>query len=399
MTAKLSLKDLALSGKRVLMRVDFNVPLDKNATILDDTRIRAALPSIKYVLDHGGSLVLMSHLGRPKGPSSEFSLTPCAKRLSELLGRPVQMAPDCVGNAVKTLVSHLKSGDIVMLENLRFHPAEEDPAKNPNFAKELASLGDCYVDDAFGAAHRAHSSIVEVARCFPNTAAAGFLLEKEIRFIGELCQNPPRPFFAIIGGAKISTKMGLLQTLIKKVDALFIGGGMAFTFLKAQGIEIGDSLCENDQIEAAKRILATAKEMNIPLFLPTDYMIADKIAADASVRICSNQEKVPKGWRGVDIGPATIKLFEQNLQKAKAVIWNGPLGIFEIEPFAKGTEAIATMLSRLQATIVVGGGESVAAVQNLGLADRMTHVSTGGGASLEYLELGTLPGIEALSNK
>lgn len=399
MVHKLSIKDLILKDKKVLMRVDFNVPLDKESRITDDSRIAATLPSINYVLDQGGSLVLMSHLGRPSGKNiPELSLKPCAKRLSTLLGKEVLMAPDCIGTDVEKMVHDLKPGQIIMLENLRFHRSEEHPEDSPEFVRQLAKLGDVYINDAFGASHRAHASITALANLFPKKAAAGFLLEKEIKFLGETLLNPKRPLFAILGGAKLSSKFGVIEALLQKADAVFIGGGMAFTFLKAQGIPIGNSIHEDDFLEKAKELLALNKDSK-RLFLPSDIIIADRISTDASTKIVKSAEGIPQGFQGVDIGPESIKKFSQELQTAATVFWNGPLGIFEIPAFANGTKAIANVLADIKAITIVGGGDSIAALQATGLAHRISHLSTGGGASLEYIEFGTLPGIEALSDK
>lgn len=398
MAHKLSIKDLALKDKKVLMRVDFNVPFDKQGRITDDARIVATLPSIRHVLDNGGIPILMSHLGRPSGKRvPELSLAPCAERLSQLLGREVLIAPDCIGSDVEQMVRKAKPGQIIMLENLRFHRAEEHPEDGPEFAKQLAKLGDVYINDAFGASHRAHSSITAVPHLFPQRAAAGFLLEKEIEFLGETLLQPKRPFFAILGGAKLSSKLGVIETLLQKADAVFIGGGMAFTFLKAQGIAIGDSIHEDEFLEKAKALLAAAKKDSKQLFLPSDLLIADRLSADASTRLIECSAGIPEGFQGVDIGPKTIKHFSQKLQTAATLLWNGPLGVFEIPAFAKGTEAIAKVVADMKAITIVGGGDSIAAVQAAGVADRISHLSTGGGASLEYIEFGTLPGIEVLS--
>jgi len=398
MNDKLSISDISLTGKRVLMRVDFNVPLDKNLKITDDTRISSAVHTIKYVLENGGSLVLMSHLGRPKGKvDSQFSLAPCAKRLGQLLGVNVQMAPDCVGSEVEAMAKALKPGEILLLENLRFHAAEEHPTEEPNFARQLANLGDIYVDDAFGSAHRAHSSIVTVAQYFPGRAASGFLLDKEIEFLGKELSNPDRPFYAIIGGAKISSKLGVIKALLNKVDALFIGGGMAYTFFKAQGIEIADSIFEEDLIDEAKEIVLLAKQKKVKIFLPIDTVVTENFEGKSPCQVINFPDPFPLGTSGVDIGPRTIDLFSDELVKAEVVFWNGPLGVFEVPAFANGTRAIAKVVADLDATTIVGGGDSVAALQSLGYADRISHISTGGGAALEYIEYGTLPGIEALS--
>lgn len=396
---KLSLRDLPIEGKKVLMRVDFNVPLE-NGKITDDSRIVASLPSIRYILDHEGSLVLMSHLGRPKGNvSKEFSLAPCAKRLGELLNKNVIMAPDCIGPEVERLVQQLKPGEILMLENLRFHPGEEKPKDHPDFVRALAKLGDLYVNDAFGTAHRFHASTAAITQYFEGKAAAGLLLEKEIQFLGEALKNPKKPFYAIVGGAKISTKMGVLKSLLKKADCVIVGGAMAYTFFKAKGYSIGNSLFEPDQIEEARSLLEESKKLGVPLLLPLDTVITHEMKADAITKIVDITQGIPDGWEGVDIGPKTIELFSKELQKAKTILWNGPLGVFEIEQFAKGTRSIAETLGKLNATTIIGGGDSLAAIQAVGLADKMSHLSTGGGASLEYIEFGTLPGIEALSPK
>ncbi len=395
---KLSVTDLPIKGKKVLIRVDFNVPLDKSGKITDLSRIEASIPTIRYVLDNGGSVILMSHLGRPKGkPSPEFSLAPCAKALEKLLGVPVQMAPDCVGSDVDALAKVLKAGQVLLLENLRFHKGEEKPDEEPLFASQLAALGDVYVNDAFGTAHRAHASTFTVPHHFQGAAAAGLLMQKELAFFEPLLFRPKRPFYAIIGGAKISSKIGVLKALLKKVDALLIGGAMAYTFLKAQGVSIGDSLYEEEWIPTAKKIIEEAERAKVKLFLPIDNVVADKISADAISRVVTIEEGIPSGFSGVDIGPLTINLFDQELQEAKTVFWNGPLGVFEIPRFAEGTNAIAHTVASLDAMTVVGGGDSVAALYATGEADRISHLSTGGGAALELIEFGTLPGIEALS--
>lgn len=399
MNDKLSITDLSLKGKRVLVRVDFNVPLDKNQKITDDTRISFSLHTIKYILENGGSVVLMSHLGRPKGKAdSALSLAPCAKRLSQLLGIDVKMAPDCVGPQVEALAKALQPGEVLLLENLRFHAAEEKPTEDPNFARQLASLGDVYVDDAFGTAHRAHASTVAVPHLFPGRAAAGFLLEKEIQFLGQELSDPDRPFYAILGGAKISSKLGVIKALLHQVDALFIGGGMTYTFFKAQGIEIGDSIYEEDLLEEAKEILSLAQQKNVQVFLPIDTVVTERMEDTSSIQVVNVPQPFPPGTGGVDIGPRTIDLYSAELAKAALIFWNGPLGVFEVPAFAQGTRAIAKRITQLDATTIVGGGDSVAALQSLGYADRVTHLSTGGGAALEYIEYGKLPGIEALSD-
>lgn len=400
MANKLSIANLKLKGKKVLMRVDFNVPIDAQGNIIDDTRIKASLPTIKYILDQGGSVILMSHLGRPKGvPTPQFSLGPCAKRLLELLGKPVTMAPESIGPAVEQLAKNLQPGQVLMLENLRFHPAEEHPEQDPAFAKQLANLADIYVNDAFGTAHRAHTSTTEVPKYFPGKAAAGFLMEKELKFLGPIIQQPKRPFYALIGGAKISTKIGVLKSLLQKVDALFIGGGMAYTFFKAQGLPIGDSLHEDDLLGQAKDILAFSRSKGVKLYLPLDVVIVQTVNNDAPARVISTDKGIPNGWQGVDIGPKTVDNYLGKLKDVATVFWNGPMGIFELPNFAKGTNGIAHGLAQMDATTMVGGGESVAAVEAAGVADKMSHISTGGGAALEYIEFGTLPGIEALSDE
>jgi len=397
MGRKLSIQDLSLKGKRVLMRVDFNVPLD-GTTITDDTRIQRALPSIQYVLEQGGSVVLMSHLGRPKGERrEELSLAPCAKRLGELLGQEVQMAPDCVGEEVESLASSLKEGEVLLLENLRFHAAETKPESDPTFSEQLGKLADYYVNDAFGTAHRAHSSTVTITQHFPGKSASGFLLSNEIEYLGTLAKEPQRPFVAIIGGAKVSTKIGVLQSLLEKVDVLAIGGGMAFTFLKAQGKEVGKSLCEDEHLETAQEVIEKAKERNVTLLLPEDVVAADAFDNNANTQLVAVDNGIPAEWMGLDIGPKSTETLLSALKGAGTVLWNGPLGVFEMPNFAKGTRAVAEALARSSATTVIGGGDSVAAVNQMGLADKMTHISTGGGASLEYIEHGELPGIEALS--
>lgn len=394
----MKIQDLDLKGKKVLIRVDFNVPLNTDGSISDDTRIRESLPSIQHVLKNGGSVILMSHLGRPKkGPDPQLSLAPCAAALSKLLGVPVLMAKDCIGDEVEKMAHALKPGQVLLLENLRFYPAEEKPDSDPAFAKKLASLGNVYVNDAFGTAHRRHSSTATIAEYFPNAAAAGFLLQKEIQFLGGLLTHPKRPFYAIIGGAKISTKMGVLKSLLSRVDGIFIGGGMAYTFFKAQGIAIGDSIHEDDQMPIALEFLQEASQKKIPCWLPVDLTIADAFSDEANRQIIFANNGIPAGWQGMDIGPQTFQDWNQELQKAGTIFWNGPLGVFEFPHFAKGTEKIAQVLSHLKnATTVVGGGDSVAAINRLGIADKFSHVSTGGGASLEYLEFGHLPGIDAI---
>lgn len=399
MNEKLSLRDLSLKGKRVLVRVDFNVPL-KDGKITDDTRIRASLPTIQYILNHGAIPILMSHLGRPDAKKDDkYTLKPCAERLSQLLNKEVKMAPDCVGKEVESIVKSLKPGDILLLENLRFHKGEEKPSEDPSLVENLAKLGDVYVNDAFGTAHRAHASTALITKYFPHKSASGFLLEKEIEYLGKHLLNPKRPFYAVLGGAKLSTKLKVIESLLNKADLLLIGGAMANTFLKAGGYSIGASLYENDYIAKAEQILKNQSQSKCKILLPVDLVVTAHIDPHAKSRIIAVEEGVPEKDQAVDIGPKTITLFSEQLKKAETVFWNGPLGVFECEPFAKGTRAIAQTLSLLKATTIVGGGDSIAALEQAHLAEKIDHISTGGGATLEYIELGTLPGIEALSNK
>jgi phosphoglycerate kinase len=388
---KKTVRDIDLKGKRVLMRVDFNVPM-ADGVVTDDKRIRAALPTIQYVLDQGASLLLMSHLGRPKGgPDPEFSLKAAAEALGKLLGKPVQMAPDCVGPAVEALAGALKPGDVLMLENTRFHKGEE---KNDlELAKKLAALGDVYVNDAFGSAHRAHSSTEGVARFLP--AVSGFLMEQELEYLGRATDNPAHPYVAILGGAKISDKIAVVENLLARCDTLIIGGGMANTFLAAQGCNMQDSLVEAGSVETAKTILAQAGGK---LLLPVDAVIADKFDAEAASQVV-DVDKIPAGWRMLDIGPQSVAKFGAVLKAAKLVVWNGPMGVFEMPKFAEGTFAIARLLAESGATTVIGGGDSASAVKKAGVAKKMTHVSTGGGASLEFLEGKVLPGVAALNDR
>ena len=388
---KKTIRDIELDNKHVLVRVDFNVPLE-NGTVSDDTRIRAALPTLEYLLERKAKLILCSHLGRPKGkPSPEFSLKPAAERLSQLINRPVQMAADCVGAGVKAQAAALQSGQIFVLENLRFHAEEE--ANDPTFSQELASLADVYVNDAFGSAHRAHASTAGVTAWLPGVA--GLLMERELNFLGKALADPERPFVAILGGAKVSDKIGVIEQLLSTVDALLIGGGMANTFFKAQGKTIGGSLVEDDKLEIARSLLQQAGDK---LILPDDVLIADQLDINAQAQIVS-VDAVPAGWRILDIGPRSITRFTSQLQPARTVIWNGPMGVFEMPPFAAGTFAIARALAELpHATTIIGGGDSAAAVEQSGVADKMTHISTGGGASLEFLEGKQLPGVAALQD-
>lgn len=393
--SKLGIEDLDLKGKRVLVRVDFNVPLE-GTKITDDTRIRGAIPTIEYVINNGGKAILMSHLGRPDGAFvPKYSLKPVAERLKELLGRDVIFAPDCIGNEVKAIISKMKEGDIVLLENLRFHAEEEK--NDPEFAKQLAELGDIYVNDAFGAAHRAHASTAGITK-YISKSAAGFLMQREIKYIKETIDNPERPFIAIIAGAKVSDKIGIIEHLMKKADAIIIAGAMAYTFLKAMGRKMGKSLVENDKLDLAKEILKKSLDERIPLYLPIDHVVADDFSNDANIKIVM-RGIIPDGWEGMDIGPATLELFKGVLSDAKTIVWNGPVGVFEFDNFAKGSIGIAKILAESNATTIVGGGDCVAALQKSGYADKITHVSTGGGAALELMEGKDLPGIAALTDK
>ena len=386
-----TVRDFDLSGKRVLVRVDYNVPL-KNGTVSDATRIEASLPTLKYLLDQGASLVLMSHLGRPKGkPDPAYSLRPVADKLSEMIGRPVQFAQDCVGDQIASQAKALESGQILMLENVRFH--EEETKNDAGFAQQLASLGDLYVNDAFGSAHRAHASTEGVAHHLP--AAAGFLIEKEVKFFQPLLENPEQPFVAIIGGAKVSSKIGVLETLLPKCSTLTIGGGMSYTFLKVKGHRIGNSLVEEEYLDTARDLLKQAGDAGVEVILPVDHVVADEFSEDAEPRQVDSVD-VPEGKVAMDVGPATIERCRTAIEGAKSLVWNGPMGVFEFEAFAKGTLAIGKYVAQCSGTTVVGGGDSVAAVNTFGLADQINHVSTGGGASLEFLEGKTLPGIAAL---
>jgi phosphoglycerate kinase len=395
---KKTIRDIDVAGKRVLVRVDFNVPLDAERHITDDTRIKAALPTINYLLDAGAGVILMSHLGRPDGKVVEkLSLAPIAQRLGELLGKPVQTASDSIGPEVAAQAAALQPGQVLLLENLRFHKEEEK--NNPEFAAQLASLGDLYVNDAFGTAHRAHASTEGITHTLPGVA--GFLLEKEINFLGSALENPKRPLAAIIGGAKVSDKIKVLERLISLSDSILIGGGMANTFLKAEGYEIGDSLFEEGKLDVARDLIEKAKQKGRQFLLPSDVVIADRFAADAEHKVVASNA-VPKGWRILDIGPAAIESFRQALANAQTIVWNGTLGVAEFPAFAKGTDAIIEILAertKAGALTIIGGGDSAAAVEQADAADKMTHVSTGGGASLEFLEGRTLPGVAALQDK
>ena len=392
---KKTVKDIDLKGKKVLVRCDFNVPMDESKNIVDNTRIVAAMPTIKYLLENNCAVILSSHLGRPKGEFNEkYSLKPVAEELSKLLDKEVIMAKDVVGEDAVKKASDLQQGQVMLLENVRFHREETD--NDPEFAKKLASMAEIYVNDAFGAAHRAHASTAGVAAYLP--AVSGFLIEKELKFLGNAISNPVRPFVAILGGAKVSDKIGVIDSLLEKVDTLIIGGGMAYTFFKAQGYGVGNSLCELDKLDLAKNLMAKAKEKGVKLMLPVDTKIGKEFKPDTESKTVAWTE-IPDGWEGFDIGEKTIEMFSKELETAKTVVWNGPLGLFEFDQFAIGTNSIAKVLSKIDATTIIGGGDSAAAVKKAGLQDKMTHISTGGGASLEFLEGKKLPGIECLLDK
>jgi phosphoglycerate kinase len=392
----LSIRDLDLHGKRAFIRVDFNVPI-KSGVIEDDTRIRASLPTIEYALDKGATVILASHLGRPKGKvAPEFSLRPIAERLGQLLGRPVGFAEDCIGGKVTKAVADAKqSGAVVLLENLRFHPGEEK--NDPKFAQALAAEADVYVDDAFGAAHRAHASVEGITH-YVRQAAAGLLMEKELQYLGHALESPERPFVAILGGAKVSDKIEVIDNLLKKVDRLIIGGAMAYTFFKSRGLPVGKSLVEDDKLDAARRLEADAKQRDVPIELPVDHVVTERIDAASPHQVLAIGDPAIGDRLGVDIGPATIKAYADFIVAAKTVVWNGPMGIFEIDAFAAGTNAVADAVARVKGTTIVGGGDSIAAVKKAGVADLITHISTGGGASLEFLGGRTLPGVAALTD-
>ena len=393
--SKKTVKDIDLKGKKVLVRCDFNVPMDEQKNITDNTRIVAALPTIKYLLENNCAIILCSHLGRPKGEfKPEFSLQPVAKELSKLLDKEIIMAKDVIGEDATSKASNLKQGEILLLENVRFHREETD--NDAEFSKKLAGLAEVYVNDAFGAAHRAHASTAGVAAYLP--AVSGFLIEKELKFLGNAISNPERPFVAILGGAKVSDKIGVIDSLLEKVDTLMIGGGMAYTFFKAQGYGVGDSICELDKLDLATELMAKAKEKGVKFMLPVDTKIGKEFKPDTESKIVPWTE-IPDGWEGFDIGTKTIEMFSEELKHAKTVVWNGPVGLFEFDQFAIGTSSIAKVLSEIDATTIIGGGDSAAAVKKAGLADKMTHISTGGGASLEFLEGKKLPGIECLQDK
>jgi len=393
--SKKTVRDIDLKGKKVFVRCDFNVPMDENQNITDNRRIVAALPTIKYLIEQNCRIILASHLGRPKGEvKPEFSLAPVAKELSKLLGQEVLMAKDVIGESAKLLAANLQEGQVMLLENVRFHREETD--NDPEFAKQLASMAEVFVNDAFGTAHRAHASTEGVSHYLPSVS--GFLIEKELKFLGDALNNPERPFVAILGGAKVSDKIGVIDSLLEKVDTLMIGGGMAYTFFKAQGYEVGNSLCEPDKCELALNLMKKAEEKGVKFLLPVDTRVGKEFKPDTESKTVAWTE-IPEGWEGFDIGEKTIEMFKNELKTAKTVVWNGPLGLFEFDQFAIGTNEIAHALAELDATTIIGGGDSAAAVEKAGLADKMTHISTGGGASLEFLEGKKLPGIECLQDK
>ena len=392
---KKTVKDIDLKDKKVLVRCDFNVPMDENKNITDNRRIVSALPTIKYLLEQNCKVVLCSHLGRPKGEfKPEYSLKPVAQELSRLLGKEVIMANDVIGNDAKEKVQNLKNGEVLLLENVRFHREETD--NEPNFAKELASFGEVFVNDAFGTAHRAHASTEGVTKYLP--AVSGFLIEKELKFLGNALENPERPLVSILGGSKVSDKIGVIDSLLEKVDVLLIGGGMAYKFYKALCYSVVNSICEDDKIELAKELMETAKAKNVKMLLPIDNKLGKEFSNDTETLIV-DRESIPEGWEGLDIGPKTIELYSEELKKAKTIIWNGTVGVAEFDLFATGTNELAKVISETDAITIIGGGDTAAAVQKAGVADKMTHVSTGGGASLEFLEGKKLPGIEALQDK
>ena len=394
--SKKTIEDVQVNGKKVLVRCDFNVPLDGDGNITDDTRIRAALPTIKYLLEHNAAVILCSHMGRPKGEfNMKYSLKPVAARLSELLGKEVPLAADVIGESAKSMAAALKPGDAMLIENVRFHKEEEK--NDPAFAKELASMAEMYVNDAFGTAHRAHASTEGVTH-FLTPCVAGFLIGKELSVMGAALENPTRPFLAILGGAKVSDKIGVIKNLLDKVDVLLIGGGMSYTFQKSLGGHVGKSLLEEDKVELAKELMALAKEKGVKMLLPVDNEAGDSFSNDA-LRITVHSTEIPDGFEGLDIGPVTQQMFADEIHKAKTIIWNGPVGVSEFPNFAHGTEAVAKAMAETDAVTIIGGGDSAAAVERLGYADKMTHISTGGGASLEFLEGKELPGVAALDDK
>lgn len=392
---KKTVRDIDVKGKKVLVRCDFNVPLDENKNITDNRRIVGALPTIKYLLDNDCKVILCSHLGRPKGQvNKDFSLEPVAKELSKLLGKEVKLANDIIGKSAKELTANMKDGEIVLLENVRFDSREE--ANDAEFAKELASLAEIYVNDAFGTAHRAHASTAGVASYLP--AVAGFLMEKELNFLGTTLENPERPFVAILGGKKVSDKIGVIDSLLEKVDTLMIGGAMAYTFFRSMGYTVGNSICEEDKLDLAQNLLKKAKDKGVKFMLPVDTKVGKEFKEDTESKVVSYKE-IPDGWEGFDIGTETIKMYTDELKNAATVLWNGPVGLFEFDQFAVGTNAIANTLAEIDAVTVIGGGDSAAAIKKAGLSDKMTHISTGGGASLEFIEGKKLPGIECLMDK
>jgi phosphoglycerate kinase len=394
---KLSIEDLELQGKKVLMRVDFNVPI-RDGKVDNDKRVVAALPTIRYALEHGAALILMSHLGRPKGQvRSEFSLRPVSECLSGHLGRPVRFAEDCVGPPAEAAAAALRPGEVLLLENLRFHPGEEKPDQEPGFAPALAALGDCYVNDAFGTAHRAHSSMVGVAEKF-DRRAAGFLMAKEMEYFGKALSSPQRPFAALLGGAKVSDKILVLENLLERIDVLMVGGAMAYTLLRARGVPVGASRVEEDKLDVAAGILAKAEQQKVDLLLPVDHICGKEFAEETEFQVVDG-ESIPEGWMGLDIGRKTINAFAERVGQAKTVIWNGPMGVFEWAPFAEGTMALAKACAESDAVTIVGGGDSASAAEKSGLEDRFSHISTGGGASLELLEGKELPGIKVLTDR
>ena len=392
---KKTIEDIAVAGKKVLVRCDFNVPLDENKNITDENRLNGALPTIKYLVGEGAKVILCSHLGRPKGEFNEkYSLKPVAKRLSEMLGQEVKMASDVIGDSAKAIAADLKDGEVMLLENVRYHKEEEK--NDAEFSKKLAEFADIYVNDAFGTAHRAHASTAGVADYIP--AVCGYLIQKEIEIMGGALSNPERPFVAILGGAKVSDKIGVIENLLEKVDFLIIGGGMAYTFLKAKGYEIGTSICEDEKLDLARSLMEKAQAKGVELLLPIENVCASEFSNDAERKIVPS-DNIPADFMGMDIGPKTIELFSEVIKKAKTVIWNGPMGVFEFSNFAEGTKAVAKAVAESGAITIIGGGDSAAAVEQLGYADKMTHISTGGGASLEFLEGIELPGIAALNDK
>jgi phosphoglycerate kinase len=395
MLNKISIRDIDFQGKRVFCRVDFNVPLDEKNQVTDDTRVKASMPTIRHIINNGGRLILASHLGRPKnGPEAKFSIASVAPCLSQYLGTSVKMAPDCIGPDVKRMVDQMKDGDVLLLENVRFHAGETK--NDPAFAKALAENADIYVNNAFGTAHRAHASTVGVTK-YLQPSAAGFLLEKEIKYLGQALAYPDHPFVAIIGGAKVSDKIAVIENLLDKVDTLIIGGGMAYTFLQAKGRPTGKSLVETDKIELAKRLIQKASDKGVNLLLPQDHVVASAFSPDAEHKVCSDAN-FPADWMALDIGPATIATYTGALRNARMVVWNGPMGVFEFDNFARGTMSVAETLAESKARSIVGGGDSVAAVKKAGVESKMTHISTGGGASLEFLEGKDLPGLAALTD-